>query len=421
MTTTTYIVAYPNPAIPFSKRLYPVTADPNSYGAKVLERLCDIYPAYRGDLSDATLWKVSGFTTVDVCGDGGQRLYEWITERDKSPDSEIRRYLPLESCFPDGLQKPSGDWVDIVVVTPEILEALDHLGDTDGNVERMKARLTFRRTLGGFNPSGPRYGRSSDRPGPPTALFDKSMAVLRFNLEHLEGFTPQSETFIYAFDLISYSAEIFDKEDTREFCLRRAITALLMGESKWRESMADGTVTPGGVWMEGRFAYLIFELQNTPGLGGDPFLQGLAVYNKIIKQEEYSKFCLRSNLPVVLLSMAGNRLEVATAVFTDAVYVDKLLSLDLHLGLHAQDNVLHVARVFMAINKCTEQLRELYRNLGTVSGALPNILYPNPTVHPLESPTKTIPALEFFSKLDHLTGTQIRGTVLDGSLRVIRI
>ena len=48
--------------------------------------------------------------------------------------------------------------------------------------------------------------------------------------------------------------------------------------------------------------------------------------------------------------MAGNRPEVSTAIFTDAVYADKLLSLALRLGPHSPDNVLRVARVFMAID-----------------------------------------------------------------------
>jgi len=50
--------------------------------------------------------------------------------------------------------------------------------------------------------------------------------------------------------------------------------------------MVDGPVNPGGVLFEGTFAYLVFELKNEPGLGGDPFLQSLAVYNKIIKRKE---------------------------------------------------------------------------------------------------------------------------------------
>jgi len=115
--------------------------------------------------------------------------------------------------------------------------------------------------------------------------------------------------------------------------------------------------------------------------------------------------------------MAGNRLEVATAIFTDAVYADKLLSLDLRLGFHAADNVLRLARVFMAINKCTEKLRNRYRGLDTLSGTLPDVLYPNPTADPPESTADEIPELKFFCKLDRVTGIPIRGAVDEGNKR----
>jgi len=106
-------------------------------------------------------------------------------------------------------------------------------------------------------------------------------------------------------------------------------------------------------------------------------------------------------MPVVLLSMAGNRLEVSTAVFTDAVYADKLLSLDLRLGPHGPDDVLRIARVFMAINECAKRLRELYSGFERLPKMLFGVMYPSPTADPPES---TIPQLEFLSKLDRVDG-----------------
>jgi len=102
--------------------------------------------------------------------------------------------------------------------------------------------------------------------------------------------------------------------------------------------------------------------------------------------------------------MAGNRLEVSTAIFTDAVYTDKLLSLDLRLGPHGPDNVLRVARVFAAIDKCAERLRELYGGLERLPKMLPRVMYPSPTADPPES---TILQLEFFCKLDRVDGTPL--------------
>jgi len=105
---------------------------------------------------------------------------------------------------------------------------------------------------------------------------------------------------------------------------------------------------------------------------------------------------------------------VSTAIFTDSIFADELVSIKLHFGPHASDNVLRVARVFMAINKCTERLRRLYRNLGAGGNttSLGKVLWPNPTVDPADS-TEGIPDLEFFSKVDRLRGTPINQTTID--------
>ena len=112
---------------------------------------------------------------------------------------------------------------------------------------------------------------------------------------------------------------------------------------------------------------------------------------------------MRSNLPIVLLSMAGNCLTVSTAIYTDAVYADKLLSIDLHLGSHGSDNVLRVARIFHAINECTGLLRKLYRGV-VLSDIRSEVMYPNPTADP---PDVEIPQLKFFAKLDRVCGTPL--------------
>jgi len=102
--------------------------------------------------------------------------------------------------------------------------------------------------------------------------------------------------------------------------------------------------------------------------------------------------------------MSGNRLVVSTAIYTDAIYADKLLSVDLVLGTHGPDNVLRVARMFMAITRCADQLRLVYRGLETLPPVVPGVMYPRPTPCP---PDAEIPHLEFFSKVDRVEGTPI--------------
>lgn len=105
----------------------------------------------------------------------------------------------------------------------------------------------------------------------------------------------------------------------------------------------------------------------------------------------------------------GNRLVVSTAIFTNAIYADELLPITLHLGHHGPDNVLHVARVFMAINDSTRRLRQLYRNLlgaHTPSSREAEPLWPNPTLDPPE-PAGQLPELEFFSKVNRDDGGEL--------------
>ena len=135
MTTETYIVAYPHPEVPLRRRILPLRLDSDSSGNTVFKRLCDGYPDHHNDLENATLWKASRSTfnsgptstltnitdfwgsPLVVYNKSKAPVYKWIKEREKY--SKIKLYMVLERCFPDGPQQPSGDWVDIMVVTTE--------------------------------------------------------------------------------------------------------------------------------------------------------------------------------------------------------------------------------------------------------------------------------------------------------------
>jgi len=110
--------------------------------------------------------------------------------------------------------------------------------------------------------------------------------------------------------------------------------------------------------------------------------------------------------------MAGNHLIISTAVFTDAVYADELLSVKLLLGPHGPDNVKRIARVFMAINESKDLLSELYRNLletyraRSPSSSPAKSLWPNPTAYPPDSATQ-FPKLDFFCKVNSADGSEL--------------
>lgn len=97
------------------------------------------------------------------------------------------------------------------------------------------------------------------------------------------------------------------------------------------------------------FDYLILEANNEPRLGGDPFLQGSVVDNKIIAQEKVPSppcpFRSAKMPPTVCpvpwaaepagrpaLPGPGNHLTMLTAIFTDSVYAYELPQLSSALG-----------------------------------------------------------------------------------------
>ena len=107
---------------------------------------------------------------------------------------------------------------------------------------------------------------------------------MRYDLERLDQTTPEQTTVADALRLVTTSASFFKDDGMRETALRDTLENLLRKEVKWKKSLAEGAAKPDGVLLQGDFPYLIFELKNEPGLGGDPFLPGLAVYTKFIYQ-----------------------------------------------------------------------------------------------------------------------------------------
>jgi hypothetical protein len=132
--TTVYIVVYPHPEVRPARRILPFRLDSGASGNDLTTRLCDTYPNHRDDLMGATLRKAShstvaqpppqlasqasGLPSADAA-DSNPKIYKWIKERGQSSENEIRRYEVMETHFPGRVQRISGEWVDIVVVTPE--------------------------------------------------------------------------------------------------------------------------------------------------------------------------------------------------------------------------------------------------------------------------------------------------------------
>ncbi|KAF9642972.1 hypothetical protein BDM02DRAFT_3264279 [Thelephora ganbajun] len=385
MTATRYQVVYPNPLLRKQDRVRLCSIDSQTDRRGLLSQLYEEYSGHTEDLERATLWKASGLSKAEASNDSMQNVYDWLLNKCKCEDPEILRSTVVKS-FPDGPHDQSLEQVDVVVVTPAIVEAMRR-GVAD-ELRYIKAREELARAI--------------ELTLSPSESVRSATAVE----EAVSG--PDPMTLDRAFDLVVGATDFFHEGGRREAALKPILQGLLVGDSQWQMPTAGGTAKQDGIWFKGPFGYLVVELKNEPGLGGDPFLQGFVAYAKIITQNEYSSYLGHSNMPVILLAIAGNCLVMSTAVFTDAIYANELLSTRLHLGPHSSDNVLHIARVFMAINNSTERLRELYEDLRRVPRSSPpqaKVLRPNPTADP--PGLIDLPELEFFCKVDRADGAEL--------------
>ncbi|KAF9787382.1 hypothetical protein BJ322DRAFT_1107440 [Thelephora terrestris] len=412
-----YFFAFPHPSIESIKQIRRLRLSPEDSLDLVRERLQKAHPNCFDDLETVTFYRLPNFARARY---SLREIYEWIGKRDA--EASLADYDPIATLFPEGPQPP--EWIDIVVVTHEskFIEQADTLGDPYGNLRHMKARAKSSRAAGStrspsdsvksfaaikstvLDAGGLYYGRH-DRFGPHTALFNKELALLKYEIDHPEQSIPDETILAHAITFVQTAAKFFDGEITRESQLHPMMETLLGSKGNWQQPTNSQSAKPDVVWSEEGFACLIAEIKNEQGLGGDPFLQSLVVYKKFIREKKYQQSLGRSNFPVILLAIAGDRLVVSTAIFTDSVYANELFTMTLRLSTHFADDVSRVACLFMAVKQCITQLRKLYKNLILNAEGVPpaRVLWPNPTADPsVPNGTERMKELhlEFFSKLD---------------------
>jgi len=107
---------------------------------------------------------------------------------------------------------------------------------------------------------------------------------------------------------------------------------------------------------------------------------------------QYKRFREYCNFPIVLIGATANRLEISVAICVGPIYVTKLLALDLSLGFHASDNIIHLARVFGALSRCRVDLTKYYNGVNSLASPRLSCLYPSPISL---DPAKALPKLTY--------------------------
>ena len=81
---------------------------------------------------------------------------------------------------------------------------------------------------------------------------------------------------------------------------------------------------------------------------------------------------------MVLIGIAGSRLQISIAVCVGAIFVSDLITIDLSRGFHGSDTTIRLARIFNALASCRRELEHYYNGIGPSPRSDSSFMYPNP-------------------------------------------
>ncbi|PPQ82774.1 hypothetical protein CVT25_009269 [Psilocybe cyanescens] len=345
------------------------------------------------------------------------RSLRWL--HNQPADSQLDEAKTLSDVFPNG---PHGkDRLDIIVADAEgmaypifqfcladfmsVLEIIKGLDDPY-NVYNSHIRKALHKSLDRLSLSSLPSDvissshklaevldpKSSDYPkihlgrpgGAPAVIFNPALAILQQDLDDPQQVLVDRADVERAFKYIQCAVRFYKDEASRQNEIKMLVDNMIGEAGNWK---------PTGNASWGKILFLIFlELKNTWGLGGDATCQAVIDYSKIISRDEYKKFRLHCNFPAVLIGVTANRLEISVAVCVGPVYVTKLLTLELTLGFHASESSIRLARVFKALSRCRENLKDYYDGVIKLEPPKLSCLYPSPAAI---DPSQKLPKLTY--------------------------
>ena len=158
------------------------------------------------------------------------------------------------------------------------------------------------------------------------------------------------------------------------------------------------------------FLMIASELKNTVGLtvtcsSGHCQLQIISQekvrYAPSVRLNTITYLCLQYNsfrkFPDVLIGVAGNRIDISIAVCIGDIRVAKSLTLDATSEFLASDKIVRLARVFVALSSCREDLKLYYDEIEQRKSPKLSSLYPQPT--PADPSDSFLPTNSFCPEL----------------------
>ncbi|PCH39877.1 hypothetical protein WOLCODRAFT_136536 [Wolfiporia cocos MD-104 SS10] len=216
--------------------------------------------------------------------------------------------------------------------------------------------------------------------GLPPALYNATLARLDFHLqsldEDLDDLIPDPALVGHVHLFMAASLETYDNENGRQIALRDHLHAIMRAHAEWWTALPG--CKPDAIWRRDSFPFVVLELKNESGLEGDATLQAALSYSKIVGMNEHAKWRKSTNVPVILIGLMGDFLEIAGAVFVGGVYPSAPFSQRLGLNFHSHRNVLRVSKAFKAVTIAAAELLKFYSREPSPSYGLAH-LFPSPT------------------------------------------
>ncbi|KAF4622453.1 hypothetical protein D9613_009478 [Agrocybe pediades] len=164
---------------------------------------------------------------------------------------------------------------------------------------------------------------------------------------------------------------------------------------------------------------IVLEQRQVPGVGEDPKLKCIANMVNAIRTQKLDVYRGSCNFPMVLIAIAGSRLQISIAVYVGAVFISDLVDMDVRYGFHGHETTIRLTRISKALSLCREELRKSYTcaNILCVTSSPRDIsfLYPQP-LSATETPLPIVQYNEYLNRngapMDTVPDIQRRTTAL---------
>ncbi|KAH9918651.1 uncharacterized protein B0H18DRAFT_1214101 [Fomitopsis serialis] len=263
-----------------------------------------------------------------------ERAQRWINSNyaamsvvNASEQVNIANYVKYE--FPGGSSEMQE--VDIIIVTSDVLEALDSLTEPRFEATRLLniSRLRTKNFTQGVPSPSDRVvhdveglqkifgvggvfvhgGRPAYNYGPPPALFHSALAQLDYHLRHLDNdldeLTIDAQFLGDVNDFIVKSLDIHNSEEDRWKVLQVLVNKLAGSAGETQVTRFQGA-KPDVMWYD-PYLTMIQENNNEFGMGGDAFLKAVLSYAKVVGSNEFARARQPpTNHPAVRVGLMGH-------------------------------------------------------------------------------------------------------------------